>query len=59
LNNLIEQDHRGIKFQTRPMLVFKSYNSAATTVAGIELLYRIRNSNSPSVVSASKTKPRL
>jgi transposase-like protein len=41
LNNLIEQDHRGIKFRTRPMLGFKSYDSAATTIAGIELLRRI------------------
>jgi transposase-like protein len=42
LNNLIEQDHRGIKSQTRPMLGFKTYDSAATTIAGIELLHRIR-----------------
>jgi transposase-like protein len=41
LNNLIEQDHRGIKFRTRPMLGFKSYESAAITIAGIELLHRI------------------
>jgi transposase-like protein len=41
LNNLIEQDHRGIKFRTRPMLGFKSYESAAITLAGIELLRRI------------------
>ena len=41
LNNLIEQDHRGIKFRTRPMLGFKSYDCAATTIAGIELLRRI------------------
>jgi transposase-like protein len=42
LNNLIEQDHRGIKFRTRPMLGFKNYDCAATTIAGIELLRRIR-----------------
>jgi transposase-like protein len=41
LNNLIEQYHRGIKFRTRPMLGFKSYESAAITIAGIELLRRI------------------
>jgi transposase-like protein len=41
LNNLIEQDHRGIKFRTRPMLGFKNYDCAATTIAGIELLRRI------------------
>jgi transposase-like protein len=42
LNNLIEQDHRGIKSRTRPMLGFKTFASAATTLAGIELLHRIR-----------------
>jgi transposase-like protein len=38
LNNLIEQDHRGIKSRTRPMLGFKSFASAATAIAGVELL---------------------
>src|ERR1700694_3514462 len=42
LNNLIEQDHRGIKFRTGPMLGFKDFNCAANTIAGIELLRRIR-----------------
>ena len=41
LNNLIEQDHRGIKSRIRPMLGFKSFSSAATTIAGVELLRRI------------------
>jgi transposase-like protein len=41
LNNLIEQDHRGIKSRTRPMLGFKNFESAAITVAGIELLRQI------------------
>jgi hypothetical protein len=27
LNNLVEQDHRGIKSRTRPMLGFKNFNS--------------------------------
>jgi transposase-like protein len=42
LNNLIEQDHRGIKSRTGPMLGFKNFDCAATTIAGIELLRRIR-----------------
>ncbi len=42
LNNLVEQDHRGIKSRTRPMLGFKTFASAATTIAGVELLHRIR-----------------
>ena len=41
-NNLIEQDHRGIKSRTGPMLGFKDFDCAATTLAGIELLRRIR-----------------
>jgi len=41
LNNLIEQDHRGIKSRTRPMLGFKSFTSAANVINGIELLRRI------------------
>jgi transposase-like protein len=42
LNNLIEQDHRGIKSRTGPMLGFKDFDCAATTIAGIEQLRRIR-----------------
>ena len=41
LNNLIEQDHRGIKSRTRSMLGFKNFQSAAITIAGVELLRRI------------------
>jgi transposase-like protein len=42
LNNLIEQDHRGVKSRTGPMLGFKRFRTAAVTIAGIELLRRIR-----------------
>jgi putative transposase len=42
LNNIVEQDHRAIKRQTRPMLGFKSFWSAAVTLAGIELMHMIR-----------------
>jgi transposase-like protein len=41
LNNLIQQDHRGIKARTRPMLGFKNFSSVAITIAGVELLRRI------------------
>src|SRR5476651_1993964 len=41
LNNLIEQDHRNIKSGTNVMLGFKRFRSAATTIAGIELMHRI------------------
>jgi len=42
LNNLIEQDHRSIKLRLGPMLGFKNFRRAATTIAGIELIHRIR-----------------
>ncbi len=42
LNNIIEQDHRFIKRLTRPMLGFKSFTSAAATLAGIEAANMIR-----------------
>jgi transposase-like protein len=42
LNNLIEQDHRGVKARIGPMLGFKRLRTAAVTIAGIELLRRIR-----------------
>ncbi len=42
LNNIVEQDHRAIKRMTRLMLGFKSFWSAAITLAGIELMHMIR-----------------
>jgi putative transposase len=42
LNNVVEQDHRAIKRQVRPMMGFKSFWSAAVTLAGIELMHMIR-----------------
>jgi transposase-like protein len=42
LNDLIEQDHRAIKSRVGPMLGFKDFVSAQITLAGVELLHRIR-----------------
>ena len=42
LNNLIEQDHRSIKLRLGPMLGFKRFRNASITIAGIELMHRIR-----------------
>jgi len=42
LNNVVEQDHRAIKGRCQPMLGFKSYRTAAVTLAGLELVHRIR-----------------
>jgi transposase, IS6 family len=41
LNNLIEQDHRGVKLRIDPMLGIKWFRTASITSAGIELLRRI------------------
>ena len=41
LNNLIEQDHRGVKLRIGPMLGLKWFRTAAITIAGVELLRRI------------------
>jgi putative transposase len=42
LNNLVEQDHRGVKRITRPMLGFKSFEAAQDTLVGIELMHMIK-----------------
>ena len=42
LNNRIEQDHRAIKRRVRPMLGFKSADSARLILGGIELVHMLR-----------------
>ena len=42
LNNIVEQDHRAIKRRVAPMLGFKTFRTAATTLMGIGLAHRIR-----------------
>jgi putative transposase len=42
LNNIVEQDHRGVKRVTRPMMGFKSFESAQSTLTGIELMHMLR-----------------
>jgi transposase-like protein len=42
LNNLVEQDHRSVKQRVAVMLGFKRFRNAAITIAGIELMHRIR-----------------
>ncbi len=49
LNNVVEQDHRRIKRLVRPGLGFKSFATAARTVAGYEVMAMIRKGQ---VVSA-------
>jgi putative transposase len=42
LNNIVEQDHRGVKRVTRSMLGFKAFGAAQDTLVGIELMHMIR-----------------
>ena len=42
LNNIVEQDHRGVKRLTRPMLGFQAFDSAQSTLIGIELMHMIK-----------------
>ena len=41
LNNIVEQDHRAIKRRCASMLGFKTFETAAVTLSGIELAHRI------------------
>ena len=42
LNHLVEPDHRSIKRIVRPMLGFKTFDSARCTLRGIELMHMIK-----------------
>jgi putative transposase len=42
LNNIVEQDHRGVKRITCPMLGFKAFDAAQSTLTGIELIHMLR-----------------
>src|SRR3989449_1542021 len=42
LNNVVEQDHRGVKRITRPMLGFKAFDAAQSTLVGIALMHMLR-----------------
>jgi transposase-like protein len=41
-DHTIEQDHRGVKRITRPMLGFKAFDAAQATLVGIELMHMIK-----------------
>ena len=42
LNNVVEQDHRAVKRVTRPMLGFKSFDTARGTLTGVEPMHMIK-----------------
>jgi putative transposase len=54
LNNVVEQDHRATKRQVRPMMGFKSFRSAAVTLAGIKLMHMIRKGQ---LTAAGRLRP--
>jgi transposase-like protein len=60
LNNIVEQDHRAVKARIGPMLGFKRFRRAKVTIAGIELLHRIRKNqfNLSKLLKHAKTVPR-
>ncbi len=53
LNNLVEQDHRGIKRRTKPMLGFQSFNTARRSLKGVELCHMIRKGQYDKTQSAN------
>ena len=55
LNNLVEQDHRGVKRITSPMLGFKSFWAACCTIAGIEVMHALRKGQLATTENACQT----
>jgi len=45
-NNILEQDHRRVKIITDPMKGFKDFDSAVSTIAGIEAIAMLRKNQS-------------
>jgi transposase-like protein len=42
LNNIVEQDHRGIKRLVKPGMGFGSFNTARRTIKGYEIMNMMR-----------------
>ena len=42
LNNIVEQDHRGIKRLVKPTMGFGSFNTARRTIRGYEIINMMR-----------------
>ena len=42
LNNIVEQDHRRVKFRTSAMLGFHSFQNASIVISGIELMQKLK-----------------
>jgi transposase-like protein len=59
LNNLVEQDHRRVKQRIYPMLGFKNFANAATTISGIELVQKIKKGQFNIIRLKSRMKVRM
>ena len=46
LNNVVEQDHRNIKRIVRPMMGFKSFQSAKIVISRIEMMAMLKKGQS-------------
>ena len=57
LNNMVEQDHRGVKRITRPLLGFKSFDAAQSTLVGIELMHMRRKQQLEDESSRASPRP--
>jgi len=55
LNNMVEQDHRGVKRIVRPLLGFKSFWAACCTIAGIEVMHAICKGQLKTIGAMSRT----
>jgi putative transposase len=42
LRNIVEQDHRGVKRVTRPILGFTFFDAVQYSLTGIALMHRLR-----------------
>ena len=54
LNNLVEQDHRGIKRRTKPMLGFQRFKTARRALKGVELCHMIHKGQYDKTQSANE-----
>jgi putative transposase len=55
LNNVVEQDHRAVKRVVRPMLGFKTHDTAQRTIAGIELMHMLHKGQIESGAAQGRT----
>ncbi|MUL39077.1 IS6 family transposase [Gloeocapsopsis dulcis] len=56
LNNIVEQDHRGIKRLVKPGMGFKSFNTARRTIKGYEIMQMLRKGQVKKVAKGAVTE---